>query len=272
MFEEVSPHLKGRGCRQSSSSARDAVIERIYSAAGGLNLWNDALAELSSYCGANASYINILSEPDRSPNLVGAFGHAQPLIDRYRTYGYLIDPTTSQILANTGHPIAFSDLSRRDLGNPAFHREFVAPRRTDQVLAIGLDLEIGTLLVKLSRDVTARPFSSDAADRLGGIAPHLRQAVVIDRRLRRRMEVDAFSTMIVDRLRAAVLRIDERLEVTFANHAAYRMAGQGDLICISGGRLRFVAPEAMEALRSFMRRTASSGDLFETIMLPTDAK
>lgn len=252
----------------ASSSVRDTVIERIYSAAGGLNLWDDALAELSNYCGANASYINILSEPDRSPSLVGAFGHAQPLIDRYRTYGYLIDPTTSQILANAGHPVAFSDLSRRDIGNPAFHREFVAPRRTDQVLAIGLDSEIGTLLVKLSRDVTAQPFSSDAADRLGGIAHHLRQAVVIDRSLRRRMEVDSFAAAIVNRLRAAVVRLDETLHVTFANRAAYRLADDRDVFAIVEGKLRFLEREAMEALRSFVRRAASSpAELSETVLV-----
>src|SRR5690554_3901123 len=115
-----------------SFNARDAVIERIYSAAGGLNAWDDALAHLSSYCGATASYINLLSEPDHTPSLVGAFGHAPRLIERYRTYGYLIDPTTSQIIASAGESISFSDLSRRELGSPAFHREFIASRGTDQ--------------------------------------------------------------------------------------------------------------------------------------------
>lgn len=251
-----------------ASIARDTVVERIYSAASGLNLWDDALAELSSYCGANASYINVLTEPDHSPCLVGAFGHAQPLIERYRTYGYLIDPTTSQILANAGHPIAFSDLSHQDLGNPAFHREFVASRRTDQVLAIGLDSEAGTLLVKLSRDVSARPFSRDAADRLSGIAHHLRQAVVIDRTLRRRLEVESFAAAIVERLRAGVVRLDARLKVTFANQAAYRLAAEGDVIVMVDDRLRFVARDAMETLRGFIRRAESScEDLSETILL-----
>ena len=96
-----------------ASNPRDSVIEGMYSAAGGLNRWDDALAQLSSYCGAKASYINLLSEPGHTPCLVGAFGHAPRLIERYRAYGYLIDPTTSQILANAGHPISFSDLSRR---------------------------------------------------------------------------------------------------------------------------------------------------------------
>ena len=173
------------------SNARDDVIGRIYSAAGGLNAWDDALAHLSNYCGAQASYINLLSEPDHAPSLVGAFGHAPRLIERYRTYGYLIDPTTSQILAHAGEPISFSDLSRRELGSPAFHKEFVASRGTDQVLAIGLASAIGMLLVKLSRDATGRPFTDDSAQRLEGIADHVRQAVVIDRSLRRRVETES---------------------------------------------------------------------------------
>lgn len=252
----------------SGYSPRDTVIERIYSAAGGLSPWDDALAHLSSYCGAKASYINLLSEPDHTPALVGAFGHAPPLIERYRRFGYLIDPTTSKILANTGHPIAFSNLSRQDLGSPAFHREFVASRGTDEVLAIGLASEIGTLLVKLSRDASGQPFTDDSAERLGGIANHVRQAVLIDRSLRKRIEVDSFAAAIVNRLRAAVVRLDDHLQVTFANQAAYRMADEGDVIAILDRRLRFIEFAAMERLRSFVRRaTASDGDLTETIVL-----
>ena len=251
-----------------TSNPRDTVIERIYSAASGLNLWDDALAQLSSYCGAKASYINLLSEPDHTPSLVGSFGHAPRMIERYRTYGYLIDPTTSQILANAGEPISFSDLSRRELGSPAFHREFIASRGTDQVLAIGLASEIGTLLVKLSRDATGRPFTSDSAERLGGIADHVRQAVVIDRSLRRRFETESFAAAIVNRLRAAVVRLDVRLQVTFANQAACRLATEGDLISITDGRLRFVEHEAMESLRHFLRKaSATDCDQSETMLL-----
>jgi len=239
-----------------NASRRDSVIERFYSAAGGLNPWDDALAHLSSYCGAQASYIDVLSDLDRAPCLVGAFGHTQRLIDRYHTYGHLIDPTTSQILANAGQPISFGDLRRREIGGRAFHGEFIAPRGTDQVLAIGLKSEVGTLLVKLSRDATGQPFTNSSAEKLGGIAYHLRQAVVIDRSLRRRMEADSFAAGIVNRLRAAVVRLDDRKQVTFANQAAHWLAGEGDVILIGDGRLRFVEHAPMESFRTFLRRSA----------------
>lgn len=250
------------------TSPRDHVIERIYSAAGGLKPWDDALAQLSSYCGAQASYIDVLSEPDRTICLVGAFGHAAPLIERYHTYGHLIDPTTSQILANEGQPIAFSNLLQRDLGGPAFHREFIAPRGTDQVLAIGLRSEIGTLLVKLSRNANGVPFTNDSAERLCGMAYHLRQAVVIDRSLRRRVETDSFAAGIVNRLRAAVFRLDRRMNVLFANHAAYRLAAEGDVIAIAEGRLRFVGGTATETLRAFLRKAAvAEREACDTVLL-----
>jgi DNA-binding CsgD family transcriptional regulator/PAS domain-containing protein len=254
-------------------NARDAVIERIYSAAGGLNAWDDALAQLSSYCGATASYINLLSEPNHTPFLVGAFGHAPRMIERYRTYGYLIDPTTSQIIASAGEPISFSDLSRRELGSPAFHREFIASRGTDQVLAIGLASEIGILLVKLSRDATGRPFTLDSAEKLEGIADHVRQAVVIDRSRRRRVEAESFAATIVNRLRAGVVRIDDRLKVTFANQAAYRLAKEEEVISITDCRLRFVEHEAMESLRHFLRKaSATDRDLSETMLLTSSSQ
>lgn len=250
---------------------RDAVIERMYSAAGGLNLWDDALAQLTTYCGAKASYIDILSEPDRAPSLVGAFGYAQQQLSRYRTYGYLFDPTTRQILANAGRPISFSDLLHRQIGGPAFHKEFIASRGTDQVLAIGLSTDIGTLLVKLSRDATGRPFTSDAADRLESVAAHVRQAVVIDRSLRRRMESDSFAATIVSRLRAAVVRVDDQMQVTFANQAALRMAGDGAVFSFADHRLRFASPQGMDALRNFVRRaTANDADLVDTLVLSDD--
>jgi DNA-binding CsgD family transcriptional regulator len=136
------------------------------------------------------------------------------------------------------------------------------------VLAIGLSSEIGMLLVKLSRDVTGQPFSSDSAERLGGIAHHVRQAVVIDRSLRRRMESDSFAAAIVNRLRAAVIRLDDRLQVTFANQAAYRLANERNVLAINDRGLRFVEREAMETLRSFVRKaTAADSDLSETILL-----
>lgn len=249
-------------------SPRDSVIERIYSAAGGLNPWDDALAQLSNYCGATASYIDVLSAADRAPRLVGAFGHASPLIERYHTYGHLIDPTTSQILANEGQPISFSDLLRRELGGPAFHKEFIAPRGTDQVLAIGLSSQVGMLLIKLSRDASGLPFTKDSEERLEDIAHHLRQAVLIDRSLHMRMETETFAAAIVNRLRAAVLRLDGRLHISFANEAARRMAAEADLIAIADGRLRFVEREAAEALRGFLRKAAAAeGDLSETIRL-----
>lgn len=253
------------------TNPRDHVIERIYSAAGGVKPWDDALAQLTSYCGAQASYIDVLSEPDRSICLVGAFGHAAPLIERYHTYGHLIDPTTSQILANEGQPISFSNLLQRDLGGPAFHREFIAPRGTDQVLAIGLRSEIGTLLVKLSRGAGGMPFTNDSAERLSGMAYHLRQAVVIDRSLRRRVETDSFAAALVNRLRAAVLRLDERMNVLFANRAAYRLAAEGDVIAISDGRLRFVGAAATETLRAFLRKaTAADREVSDTVLLNRD--
>jgi DNA-binding CsgD family transcriptional regulator/PAS domain-containing protein len=237
---------------------RDHLIERIYSAAGGVKPWDDALAQLSSYCGAQASYIDILSERERSISLVGAFGHASPLIERYHTYGHLIDPTTSQILANEGQPISFSNLSSRDLGGPAFHKEFIAPRGTDQVLAIGLRSEIGTLLVKLSRNLSGIPFTNDSAERLSSMSHHLRQAVIIDRSLRRRVETESFAATIVNRLRAAVVRLDERMNVLFANQAAYRLAADNDVIAIVQGRLRFVGSGSSETLRAFLRKASAS--------------
>lgn len=240
------------------TSSRDHVIERIYSAAGGLKPWDDALAQLSNFCGAQASYIDVLSERERSISLVGAFGHASPLIERYHTYGHLIDPTTSQILANEGQAISFSDLSSRDLGGPAFHREFIAPRGTDQVLAIGLRSEIGTLLVKLSRNSSGVPFTHDSAERLSSMAHHLRQAVIIDRSLRRRAETDSFAATIVNRLRAAVVRLDERMNVLFANQAAYRLAADSDVIAIVDGRLRFVGSGSTETLGAVLRKAAAS--------------
>jgi len=257
----------------TETSARDSVIERFYSAAGGLNPWDEALARLSSFCGAQASYIDVLPDLDRTPRLVGAFGHAPLLIERYHTYGHLIDPTTSQILANAGQPISFSHLTHRELGSRAFHKEFIASRGTDQVLAIGLQSEVGTLLVKLSRDASGRPFTKGAAERLEGIAHHVRQAVIIDRSLRRRMETDSFAAAIVNRLRAAVVRLDDRLQVTFANQAARRLVGDGDVIAISEGRLRFIDSGAMEAFRTFLRKaTAADRDLSEMILLPHGAQ
>jgi len=241
-----------------SASPRDSIIERFYSAAGGLNPWDEALAQLSEYCGAQASYINVLSGPERAPYLVGSFGHAPGLIERYRTFGHLIDPTTSQILANAGEPISFSDLLQRELGGPVFHREFIASRGTDQVLAIGLKSDVGTLLVKLSRAASGRPFTKSSAERLGGIAHHMRQAVVIDRSLRRRLEAESFAASIVNRLRAAVIRLDEGMNVTFANEAARRLSEEGDLIAIADGRLRFPGREAMETFRGFLRKAAAS--------------
>ena len=253
------------------ANVRDTIIERFYSAAGGLRPWDDALAHLSSYCGAQASYIDILPELDRTPRLIGAFGHAQRLIERYHSYGHLIDPTTSQILANAGQPISFSHLLHHDLGSQAFHKEFIAARGTDQVLAIGLKSEVGTLLVKLSRDATGQPFTKSSAERLEGIAHHVRQAVVIDRSLRRRVEVDSFATAVVNWLRAAVLRLDDRLGVTFANQAARRLADDGDVIAIPDGRLRFVASDSMEAFRAFVRKaSAREDDCSQTMLLAND--
>ena len=249
------------------ANPRDSVIERFYSAAGGLNPWDDALAQLSSYCGATASYINVLTETDGAPCLVGAFGHAPQMTERYRTYGYLIDPTTTQILANAGQSIFFSDLMQREIGGPAFHREFIASRGTDQVLAIGLKSDVGTLLVKLSREAKEQPFSGEAAGRLEEIALHLRQAVVIDRSLRRRMEMDSFAAAIVNRLRAAVVRLDERMLTTFANQAAYRLASEGDVISICENRFRFVDSEVMENFRNFLRKSSTAdGDRSQTIL------
>ena len=252
-----------------SPDTRDDVIERIYSAASGLNPWGAALAQLSNYCDAEASYIDVLmSEPKRRLCLVGAFGHAQPLIERYHNYGYLIDPTTSHILANAGQPIQFSDLLQREIGSPAFHKEFIAARGTDHVLAIGLKSEVGMLLVKLSRGSSSQPFPESTAERLEGIAHHLRQAVVIDRAMSRRTETDSFTTSIVNRLRAAVIRLDEGLNVSFANQAAYKMANDGDLISLQSGQLSFVGREAMEAFRGFLRRaTEADGDWSRTILL-----
>jgi DNA-binding CsgD family transcriptional regulator len=252
----------------SANSPRDSVIERFYSAAVGLKPWDDALAHLSQYLDAKASYINVLSEPKRTLCLVGAYGHAPRLIERYHTYGYLIDPTTSHILANAGQSVQFSDLLHREFGGPVFHREFIASRGTDHVLAIGLESEVGTLLVKLSRDATGQPFTQGAAERLEGIAHHMRQAVVIDRSLRQRMETDTFATEIVNRLRAAVIGLEDGMRVSFANQSARRLAAQGDVFTIEDGRLRFAGSAAMAAFQAFVRKFASAdGDAPRTIVL-----
>jgi DNA-binding CsgD family transcriptional regulator/PAS domain-containing protein len=268
----VAERLEGE-MRAVSVDKRDSVIESLYSAAGGLRAWDDALAQLSDYCGAKASYINVLSKPKSTICLVGAHGHTQALIKRYQSYGHMIDPTNAQILANFGQPIHFNNLLQQELGGKAFHREFIASRDTDHLLAIGLESEVGTMLVKLSRDSKGQPFTNAAAARLEGIAHHLRQAVVIDRNFGQHRHTNSFATSIVNRLRAGVISLDGGMNVRFANQAAERMANDGDPILLRNGQLSFVQREVNAAFLEFTRRAAASeGDWSATFPLSSSDK
>lgn len=65
-------------------------------------------------------------------------------------------------------------------------------------------------------------------------------------------EVSATLVAMIDRLRRAVLLLDDQLRIMFANAAGRRMLEEGDAFRESDGRLLICSPERMHRLQAYL--------------------
>ncbi len=224
---------------------RAALIELIYDAALDPALWPVVLNRLTDLVGGHVGQISTLSLAtgtfvDNSPRMPpeALFDYACHWVRRNPYIPRADHMRTGVVYHN------YDVISREALRRTAIYHEFFAPHGLEQGIAVKLLAdEAGQALIALWRDAGKDGFSAVETDLLSSIVPHLQRALRVSERIAAAQVARDASAEALDRLRQAVLLVDARCHVMFANSA-------GEAILTDGSGLHRGAGGILQARRS----------------------
>ena len=219
------------------------VIQAIYDAAVDESHWPNALKELSDYTGSQAATFWVLdgSEQPRLPtftylNLDPAF--IQEYLERVTPF----DPWVQYLVAHPNQPIVHDGLvitEREKDHHPYFdwHGRYSDTRfRLIGQVSPAPAVQAG---VALHRTRKMGKYESADIAQFGMLYPHLERALTIGFRLGSLGVMQQCTTELLDRNPAAILLLDERKRIVYANRSAEALRSNGDGIrlCADGPML-----------------------------------
>lgn len=222
------------------------LLLALYRGIEGPDCWTGFLRELGEVVGG-CSVTLVLRQPgigDRGElfdvNTVRQF------VEVYRSSGFEDDPFRD--LPEGVARNILDCVSEQSLHASRFHRELLAPDGTTDILALNIGFAeryVGSL--RISRRTPDRPFGAAEKALLEKLHPHLKAALEIhERARRRRMETRAY-VRAMDQLAFGVVILNDRGDVVHLNKTGSRLIEKGTPLRIEHGRL-VAAPPATDAL------------------------
>jgi len=209
------------------------LIGDIYDAALDPALWPLVLERIVQYFKAAAAVLYVQDIHLREGQFYFSYGD-----DPYFTRLYLekyarINPLAPHFLVtNVGDVFrAGALIPYEELKETQFFKEWLQPQQYTEFVATTLDKSATSVaFISVTRDITQGFMDDASVERMRVIAPHLRRAVMIGKIVDlRKVEAGNFES-VVNGLLDAVLLVDARRRIVYANESATRMMSDAKII------------------------------------------
>ncbi len=258
-----------------------AVLDAIYDAAAEPGRWPDALAALAAFLGGSAATLHA-GPVVGPPRVVAAFGVAEAALREYRDRYGALDPLAAAAAGGAGWaaPVAAREApAGADLERTEFFAGWMRPNGFGDALCVGL-APPGTAHradVRVLRPPRAPRFGPAEAAALSRLAPHLRRAAELNRRLAPPAQASpapaAALAEAFDRFAAGVALLDAGGVLLWANRAAHSLLRSGDGLSLGrDGALRAASPGAAEALRRLVAAAAAGAEGAMAVPRPSSGR
>jgi len=259
-----------------------AAIEAVYDAAIDETRWTDALTMLAHATGSQAASFWVLDGSAQPRLPVFDYINFDPaFIDEYLDHMVSLDPTVEYLVAHPGAPIVHDGLfitEREKDRHPYYdwhHRYSDTRFRLVNRISPAPDVQAG---IALHRTRKAERYQPADIGRFSVLHRHIERALRIGFQLGTLGTMQSCTTGLLDRSRAAIVLLDEKKRIVYANRSAEALRAAGDgfsmsarcvalsraqdnsrLQCLIDGALRYAevttpADGAMQASRPSGRR------------------
>lgn len=240
-------------CRSPAPTADSIalMIPLIYEAALAPAGWPAVLVALAGALGGSAADLRA-GPTGAAPGIAAAHGVPPEAIRSYDAVWGACDPVTAA--AGDGaawrRPANARQAAGAALEDSAFFAGWMRPNGIDDDLCLSLLPPAAShrAVLGIARPPRRPRFGSVEATALGRLAPHLRRAMEVHRRLAAPLAGDPLAAAL-DRLAHGVVLVDAGGALGWANRAGLRLLAAADGIALDRhGRLRAATPVATEAL------------------------
>jgi DNA-binding CsgD family transcriptional regulator len=251
-----------------------AVIEALYDAALDETSWPQALKELTDFTGSQGASFWVLdaSEQPRLPTFI-ALNFESNFIEDYLVNMARVDPTVQYLVRHPSTPIVHDGLVIGDEEKDRhpyydWHRSYSDTnfRMVGQVRPVPA-VQAG---VALHRTRQAGRFTPHDIDQFAILHRHLGNALAIGSRLGTLGAMQQCTTELLDGSPAAVLLLDERKRLAYANRHASVLSSSGDGIVLSAQGIILQRKQENERLQTLIAQAlqlkTSAGVLFNGMM------
>jgi DNA-binding CsgD family transcriptional regulator/PAS domain-containing protein len=232
------------------------LVQSLFAAPGSTEGWERFLLELcDALHGSAAKFIAHNLGPGSAITAnVSVSAHTDPrAVDEYQRYWCRHDPWRNGMSPDvTPGTVLVGDtlISPSQISRTGFYNDFARRYGTTQCIAGILELSPHAVSnISVNRTDRGRRFDSDDADLLQALMPHLQRALQLHRRLVGAEGIAQRSMEALDRLNHAMLLLDRRGRVTFANGRARQILRDQDGLTLNHGELRAANPADTGTLR-----------------------
>lgn len=240
------------------TAQQQALISRLYDAALDDALWPQLCRDLADACGGASETILIL-QSDSGAQLLNPAGHfGKEATSAYEAYYWQHDiwaKLAYRLGVGQVHDSA-EHIRPRDFERTEFYADFCRPHDLYHVICAILPMAPGeSAQLGVHRQRTQGPFADSplVQAQLQALLPHLQRALRIRARLAQSGMQERTTRAALDALDTAVLLVDSRLDVLYANASALALFGPGlerSLHCPASGSPRWCAlPQLARAVR-----------------------
>lgn len=237
------------------------VIEGFYDAALDESLWPAALKQLTELTRSQAASFWVLdgSETPRLPTFI-CVNFDPAAIKEYLEHTASIDPTVQYLLAHPQQPIVHDGhvISEREKDKHpyyAWHERLIDTRfRMVGQARLMPSVQAG---VAMHRTRRAGRYETRDIERFEVLQRHLEKALGIAFRLGSLETMQKLTADWLDRNSAAVLFLDHRKRIVFANRRAQELHAEGDGISLRAGGITLLHKQDDDRLQSLIAQALS---------------
>ncbi len=232
----------------AANAQRDQLIAGLYASAMGRTDWHVSLGDLAAYSNTRCITLDSYDLDEHAGQVIASNMAPHPAIEEYnRVYGQ------RNILIETAYPrlepgcaftasslVAMREFERTDLYNTVYRTLGIK-----HAAAVLLESDRRSIVqISLIKPHDGGDFSPSDLSRLTELAPHFLQAWAGYSHLQRLNASLETVTRLWDCFDHAVMVIDQRLRLRFANRAGEALLAQGKAWVSRNGCLRAASPES----------------------------
>ncbi len=240
----------------------EATIGLLYQAAIEPEHWPAALAAVARESGASFANLFLAGKDGetRPQSLLGG-DYARESAEPYVQYYHKIDPRL-QLAKRMPEGVLYAC-------HHHFDEDFVTGDETYQDFLIPYDIRFtaactlideggAEVVLGVLRNARRGPFDDASLGRLRGLAPHIKRAAQISRRLAGAPAIREGLHSLLELMDRPVIFTDVDRRIIDLNRAAEQLLNQGDAICVVGGRITARQHGAAHDLEHLVTRTAGT--------------